>query len=331
MATFDQLSAEQRAIIELVLQRGQSYDELSKMLGMPASRVRELAREALADLAPNTASRVDEEWRGQLVDYVLGQQSGPEAIATRGHLKRSEPARTWALSLLDSLEGLYANGAKPMIPDADEGGGTAVRPKRRETESATAAKAEQPARAEKRQALSPAARSAVLRRRVLAGVAGLALLGVLLFVVIKPFDDDNGGNKKAAASNANQTVVLNQALLRGVGSEKGAGIAILGRTQGRLAIQVTASSLKPTGKNEAYAVWLYNTKSDSRLVAAQVTDKKGRFVAVGALPNDYTKYKNIDISRQDIQGSTQHSGDSVLRGPIKAVPKDQQQQNQPGG
>ena len=33
MATFDQLSAEQRAIIELVLKQGQSYDELGDMLG----------------------------------------------------------------------------------------------------------------------------------------------------------------------------------------------------------------------------------------------------------------------------------------------------------
>ena len=52
MATFDQLSAEQRAIIELVLKQGQSYDELGDMLGMPTSRVRELARDALVRLSP---------------------------------------------------------------------------------------------------------------------------------------------------------------------------------------------------------------------------------------------------------------------------------------
>ena len=90
--------------------RGQTYAELSTMLGMPPARVRELAREALGDLAPATAMRVDPDWRGQVADYLLGQQTGPESTATRGHLKRSEPARAWAFSLLDSLSHLYPNG-----------------------------------------------------------------------------------------------------------------------------------------------------------------------------------------------------------------------------
>ena len=41
MTTFDKLSAEQRAIIELVLQRGKTYAELSDLLAMPEPRVRE--------------------------------------------------------------------------------------------------------------------------------------------------------------------------------------------------------------------------------------------------------------------------------------------------
>ena len=90
MATFDQLSDEQRAIVELVLQQGKSYGELSDMLGLPESRVRELARDALVELAPISARGVEQDWRGQLADYVLGQQAGPEATATRGHLRRSE-------------------------------------------------------------------------------------------------------------------------------------------------------------------------------------------------------------------------------------------------
>ena len=118
MATFDQLSEEQRAVVELVLRRGKRYDELAEMLDMPESRVRELARDALIDLAPLSARAVEEDWRGQLTDYVLQQQSGPEATATRGHLRRSEAARTWAGSLLDSLEQLYVNGSMPAIPRA---------------------------------------------------------------------------------------------------------------------------------------------------------------------------------------------------------------------
>src|SRR5687768_14309474 len=119
MATFDQLPPEQRAILELVLQRRQSYSDLADMLGMPTARVRELARAALTDLSPRSAGRVDPEWRGQVADYLLGQQTGPEGTATRGHLKRSEPARLWALSLLDSLDHIYDESDLPVIPEGD--------------------------------------------------------------------------------------------------------------------------------------------------------------------------------------------------------------------
>ena len=123
MATFDQLSDEQRAIVELVLKQGKSYDELSDMLEMPERRVRELARDALVELAPVSAQAVEEDWRGQLSDYILGQQAGPEATATRGHLRRSEAARSWTRSLLDSLEQLYPNGDMPAIPEGERGRG----------------------------------------------------------------------------------------------------------------------------------------------------------------------------------------------------------------
>jgi hypothetical protein len=119
MATLDQLPAEQRAIVELVVQRGRSYDALADVLQVPADRVRELARDALSELSPRTARRVDPEWRGRVADYLLGQQAAGEASGTRDYLKRSETARAWALSLLDSLDPLYANGEQPAVPDPD--------------------------------------------------------------------------------------------------------------------------------------------------------------------------------------------------------------------
>ena len=92
------------------------------MLDMPPARVRELAREALSSLAPSSARRVDGEWRNQVADYVLGQQTGPESKATRGHLKHSEPARTWVSSLVDSLDSVYGDADRPEIPEPDKGG-----------------------------------------------------------------------------------------------------------------------------------------------------------------------------------------------------------------
>src|SRR5947208_5990026 len=117
MATLDQLPPEQRAIVELVVQRGRSYETLAEVLQVPQARVRELAREALTELSPRTASRVDVDRRGQVADYLMRQQTPDEERATRDYLKESEPARAWALSLLDSLDPLYANGAAPSVPE----------------------------------------------------------------------------------------------------------------------------------------------------------------------------------------------------------------------
>src|SRR5215218_9857267 len=122
MATFDQLAADQRAIIEIVLRQDRSYEQIGETLDLPPARVRELARDALGELAPHTAELVDPQWRGQIADYVLGQQTGPEAQATRGHLKRSEPARIWAYSLLDALGDFYKDGKRPEIPVGEAGG-----------------------------------------------------------------------------------------------------------------------------------------------------------------------------------------------------------------
>jgi hypothetical protein len=242
MATFDQLPADQRAIIELLLKRRRTYDALSDMLDMPATRVRELAREALTELAPFTADRVDPDWQAQVADYVLGQQSGPESAATQGHLKRSEPARAWLLSLMDSLDQLYANGSRPELPEAEGERGTRARDRkergadrerdRKERDKSKGAVAvadredekdedekDEDGEPKKRPSplsggrtggpLSPAARSVVMRRRLIAGAAALVALifGVLILtgVLFGGDDDDGGGDTQADRGSETRT------------------------------------------------------------------------------------------------------------------------------
>jgi Sigma-70, region 4/Anti-sigma-K factor rskA, C-terminal len=298
MATFDQLSDEQRAIVELVLQQGKSYDELADMLGISEERVRERAREALEQLAPVSVRGVEEDWRGQLADYVLGQQAGPEATATKGHLRRSEAARSWARSLLDSLEQFYANGSVPAIPEGER------RPKR-----AAPVERERPAFA--------ATTDPVMRRRLLAGAG--ALIVVLLVVLVWPVglltgDDEQStaGSEPAASTGNNQ----NQPAANG----QPAGIAIVVQRNGKKQLLVQAANLAPSGQSEGYYVWLYNSPDDAKSLGGQVTDRQGNYQALGDFPADYANYKYIDITRQQVgqDPNVKHSGDSVLRG---AMPK----------
>lgn len=311
---------------------------------MRAARVRELARQALQELAPVTAERVDSQWRGQLADYLLGQQSGPESTATRGHLKRSEPARAWAYSLLDSLDDWFADGNYPAIPDADgatrtrsrlpraSGGLVAGRP--RATRGADSAVAEPPARP-----LTPEAEAAVRRRRLMAAGAIAALVAaIVLAVVLIGGGDDSpdadaeraanrpaptgetpaGGEQPASGQQAN---VVAQAALQPLDrAQEGriGGVAVVAEEGGRPRLVVQAQ-LPPNASGEAYETWLYNSREDVRSLGGQVTDQQGRYQGRQDLPEDYQRFKFIDISREKTtRADPAHSGESILRGELGA-------------
>jgi hypothetical protein len=297
MATFDQLSDEQRAIVELVLQQGKSYDELSEMLGIPEARVRERARDALVELAPVSARGVEEDWRGQLADYVLGQQAGPELTATRGHLRRSEAARRWTSSLLDSLEQLYPNGDVPVIPDGERGS-------RRQ---AAAAPRPSGAAAAEGNPLAPTAAAAVQRRRILAAAGGalVVLVAVLLWPIgLLTGNDDGGGGSASKASTPIST--------------KRQGSAIIAEQKGKTQILVQARGLEPSTRTTAYQVWLYDSNSKRRSLGATATDKQGNLQVIGGLPADYKDWKYVDVTTVNVSGQGKdrkvETGPSVLRG-----------------
>jgi hypothetical protein len=333
MATFDQLAADQRAIIEIVLRQGKSYEQIGEMLDLPPTRVRELARDALGELAPTTADLVDPQWRGQVADYVLGQQTGPEAQATRGHLKRSEPARIWAYSLLDALADFFAEGSRPEIPVGEAGGRTRAASNGDTAGSPLAAPRRRPSGP-----LSPEAQSALRRRRILGGLGALVLIGLLVFAGTQIFggDDNKKDNTPTAAATTkgattNQTQgqgqVVAQAVLAPIGkSFKGTGAALVYQS-GNQALAVVRAKLPPsTGKNK-YVLWLYNDNKQLSPLAADVTDKQGNFQGAAALPNGWQSYRFFDLTYQATGGKVGH-GRSVMRGPITAP---QQQNGSSGG
>jgi hypothetical protein len=331
MATFDQLPAEQRAILELVIQRRQSYDELAGMLGMPTARVRQLAREALVDLSSRSAGRVDADWRGQVADYLLGQQTGPEGTATRGHLKRSEAARLWALSLLDSLDHLYDERDLPVIP---EGEPVPVRDRARERER----ERERPSLREPARALrerEPAERPArplsadvetIVRRRRIAGAAAAAT-ALLFILLVWPVglltgddDDDGGGSTDEQASD--QPVPVGQLLLRPQSGEKGVGVALISEDEtGQPVVVVQGRQLRPATRanGQAYEVWLFNSQEDAVSVGAQLTDNQGNYQGAGPLPENWQSFEFLDVSRETVDQNAAHSGDSVLRGRVDQI------------
>jgi hypothetical protein len=293
------------------------------------------------DLSPRTAERVDSEWRGQVADYMLGQQSGPESTATKGHLKRSESARSWAFSILDSLDNLYGDGERPLVPDASEDGDSKRRGRDREAAAAPAAAA--PPRESKREKdedrkkdrprtsalgparnggpLSPAARTALRRRRIFGGLATLLVVGAVVaaLLLLTGGDDDK---KTSTQANTTQTTggqarVVGQLPLKGLGqfAKTAEGIAVVAQ-RGNTPQLIMQAQLPPSQRRQAYEVWLYNSPTDAVSLGASTANKQGQFQGQGQLPANWRRFKFVDVSLETIDSNLKHSGNSVLRGAI---------------
>jgi hypothetical protein len=149
MSSLDSLPADQRAVLQLVLQRGRSYDDIAAMLSIDRAGVRDRALAALDSLGPQT--RVAPERRALITDYLLGQLPGPVADQVRDRLAQSASERAWARVLSSELAPL-SSGPLPEIP-AEAAGGA---PLANET-AASELPAPMPAPAEPAAATEPAA------------------------------------------------------------------------------------------------------------------------------------------------------------------------------
>src|SRR4051794_7417136 len=115
MARIDDLAADQRAVLQLLLKQGKSYDELATLLRIEPDAVRERALAALDNLGPNDGVPPDDDHRAQIADYLLGQQTASGRQRTREFLEDSASGRAWARVVAGELRPL-AGDALPEIP-----------------------------------------------------------------------------------------------------------------------------------------------------------------------------------------------------------------------
>src|ERR1044071_7868542 len=81
MARFDDLPADQKAVLQLVLRQGRTYAEIAGLLKISEAAVQNRALTALDAIGP--ASELDDERHDEIGDYLLGQQPASERAATR--------------------------------------------------------------------------------------------------------------------------------------------------------------------------------------------------------------------------------------------------------
>src|SRR3954470_19908058 len=110
----DALAPDQRAVVQLVLQRDRSYAQIAALLKISEDAVRARAHAGLTALAPGVELPADKV--AQIADFLLGQQHGKPRQATRRLLRGDESARAWAEAVRDELADL--GGALPDLPAA---------------------------------------------------------------------------------------------------------------------------------------------------------------------------------------------------------------------
>src|SRR4051794_15200192 len=173
MPGIDDLPPDRRAVLQLLLKQGKSYDDLASLLRIEPGTVRERAHDALVRLGPADGAGLDRAGQDEVADYLLGQQSASERASTRRFLEGSAEGRAWARVVSGELRPL-AGDALPDIP-AERG---------EVDEAFDALSARKEARVRQ-------ARSSRLGGFLLLAAIGIAVAFIIVFVV-SGSNDDNG-------------------------------------------------------------------------------------------------------------------------------------------
>jgi hypothetical protein len=348
MASLETLPPDQRAVIDLVLQRGRSYDDIARLLAIDRAAVRARALAAFEAIGPETG--ISPESRALITDYLLGQLPDRVAEQTRERLAGSPYDRAWARVLASEL-GPVASNPLPEIPD---GARAAASPPARPSEAGRdgdgapapqgagpAAGAARPARPgspqdRRRPRLSDRPSS----RRGGAIMLGVGVLVVIAVVVVLLAVLGGGGSSKTtstpAASSPPATGQSSTAATSGTGTSttpkaqvvsqsnlnppggkgQAKGVAFVVKEGTAYGIVIEAAHVAPNNHN-AYAAWLYNSPTDaSRLgFVSQPVGKTGQLQVGSPLPTNASHYKQLLLT-VETQSNPKSPGTIVLQGPF---------------
>jgi hypothetical protein len=252
------LSEDQKAMLRLLAQREQGYEDLAALMGLSVAEVRAKVTAALEQL----------EAEGEALPPIPAEpprEEPPPAPAAKPVKEEPsappEPART----------------EKPESP--------ATKP------AAKPAKRARPARP---QISLP---SGGARAAIVAGVAVVALLVVILLVSGGGSGETTSTTSSAANATSEETASsttanskLTQAVLTPVNGGNGKGVAIFGRIKKSVVLQVQAEGLEPSPQGSSYTVWLYKSPKLALRVGSVDVTKSGGIAAQFPLPTELLAY-----------------------------------------
>jgi hypothetical protein len=292
MARFDDLPADQKAVLQLVLRQGRTYGEIGGLLKISDAAVQNRALTALDALGPDVAD-LDDDAQDDVGDYLLGQQSASERAATRELLESSQPARDWARAIATELRnaGVAGEDSLPEIPtDPAE-----------VDEAFDALQARRAARVDQQ-------RSSRLGGLLIIVAVVLVLVGGILVLtgVIGGGDDNSSDGSAAVTTPASSSTGATTAsveqqinLTPPDGGKKPLGVANLVSQDGQRALAIVGQDLPASGH---YVLWLRTGTKVKFLgffpvVPGSGTDK-GRLQGLVPAPSDFSSYREMLVTRE---------------------------------
>ncbi len=251
------LTADQQAMLQLLLERGQSYADLASVLGVDEAEIRARARAALAELGD-----ADPDHRVGLTDYLLGQADPIGRADAVRHLKDDPADLALATELSQKLLLLAPAAELPRLPGEER------RPRPRRPAGTGGSRIRIPARLQRGRpadGTSRAPRAALTRRQtqliVVLGCAAVLVI-VIVLAAVGAFSGGGEATSTTTPTNASGPQRLASVGLKppGGGSARGsAAFGVAGDSQ--LYVDVKLSGLTPAPKGQAYVMWLMLTSS----------------------------------------------------------------------
>jgi hypothetical protein len=220
-------------MLQLLLERGQTYADLASLLGVDENEVRTRARAALTELVGADPNRnVD------LTDYLLGQADPIGRADAVRHLKDDPADLELATEIAQKIRLIAPAAELPRLPGEER------RP--------------HPARAARAGAATP--RAALSRRQTqyLVGIGSAAVVALVIVLVVTGVfsggDDETTAATATTATDGAQTRVP----LEPQSGARGSGVVTFGLNPGdsQPYVDVALDDLGPPPQGQAYVTWI---------------------------------------------------------------------------
>lgn len=253
------LTDDQKAMLRLLAQREEGYEDMAALMGISIEEVRERVKEALAEV----------------------DQPGADEPAVEPPATAPEPPPPPAQPTAPEPE-----------PEPEERQPRQAQPAPAETPASEKTAASAPAG--KRSTQIPSLRLPKDRGALIGLGAGVAVILVLVVVLIA--SGDGGGDSGSESTSAAQGSVaegisatakdksLTQAVLSAEDGSDATGQAIFGRFKKKVVLQVTGEGLEPSAGGESYAVWLSHGAKAMVPVGTAKVDDSGQLAARFEVP-----------------------------------------------